>query len=221
MNKINSTDFNGDPSSGFYNSQTINLSTNIYNSSMSDPTNSSSVQFPSYSFNTQSASTASSVQYPSATPPPPTPTPATTTGSIFSYVTGTNYAQDVMADAGEIIIVFVTSCGISYYMGDDMYVALKRGGIMSVAQFIGGVIAYGTMNLGNVTLTFAGDFSKFIYSSLLFMGGNKYILESEQSAPVLVRESLIASIVSHYGARTVQSYVNSTQTMASHYTSMY
>ena len=82
MNKINSTDFNGDPSSGFYNSQTINLSTNIYNSSMSDPTNSSSVQFPSYSFNTQSASTASSVQYPSATPPPPTPTPATTTGLI-------------------------------------------------------------------------------------------------------------------------------------------
>jgi len=221
MNILNSIDFDGDPSSGFSNLTTINLSSNIYNSSMSNPSNSSSVQFPTYSFPTSTASSAaSSVHYPTGTPPPPTPA-TTSQGSIFNYVTGNTYAKDVMADMGELIIVFVTSAGLSYYMGDEWDTALKRGSIMSGAQFIGGAVAYGTLNIGNVNLTLVGDFTKFVFSSLLFMGGNKYILDSEQPVEILLRESLFSAVVAHYGARTVQNYVDKTQAVASQYTSMY
>ena len=216
MDNFNSVDFDGDPSSGFSNSQTINLSSNIYNSSMSDPSNvPHSVTFPSYSFNTQAA--ASAAQYPSPTPAPPTPANA----SIFSYATNNTVTKSVMADMGEIILVFATSAGLSYYMGDSQDMALKRGGIMAVAQFLGGAISYGTLNLGDVNLSIVGDISKFFYSSVLFMAGNKFILESEQDKQVLLRESLLAAIVAHYGSRYVQSYVDKTESVVSQYTSMY
>lgn len=189
-----SKDFCTDLPSGF--NETINKiksNTIIYNS-MSDPSN---IDFPSFSFNAaHAAATASSNQN--------MPSDA----SIFSYFTPAHAISEVKTELPEMLLVFITSAGISYYMGDEIVTACERGGILAFGQYWGGYLGDAMANSKWNMTQFSGMTTKFVVVTSIFVAGNRYLLESQQPLTNLVGESFVASLVAHFGANAVTPFTN-------------
>ena len=198
---MNTTDFDGDPSSGFNDDLSINkISSNNINK-MSDQASTVNSQTPSY-------------------PPQTDSSPSIASPSIFSYFTSTNAVSEFKADIGEIVVVFLTSAGISYYMGDEAMIAAERGSIMAFGQYLGGFVADATAtvpsmaNIGSLLI-------KFIVSTSVYIGGNEYVLTNATPLEFqqMFGESIVASVVAHYAGQATKMQINNLS--QNQYLSMY
>jgi hypothetical protein len=150
-------------------------------------------------------------------------TGTTTNPTFFSYFSEKNLEKEFTVEVPEMILVFVTSAGISYYAGDSPTVAGERGAILAVSQYIGGAVSQALQNAGDFKskssststskspsdLTQYGPvLSKFLVASGLFVGINKAALGSQQPIQNLFGESAIASVVAHYGGPYVKKLFN-------------
>ena len=143
------------------------------------------------------ASTSSPTTQVDPTLPPPVQSP-----SIFSYFTKDNAISEFKADIGELVLVFITSSTISYFMGDTWLIAAERGSMMSIGQYIGGFISDAAMPMMSSN---AGLITKFVIASGVYIGGNEYILTNATPLEYkqMLGESVIAAIIAHYaGAST-------------------
>ena len=137
------------------------------------------------------------------------PSSATASSSIFSYFTKENVVSEFKADIGELIIVFLTSAGISFYMGDKALIAIERGSIMSIGQYIGGFIADATSSMAILSNSNIGNLmTKFIISTSIYIGGNELLINPQIEIKQLFGESLVASIFAHYGGQMTKEQIN-------------
>ena len=143
----------------------------------------------------------------SKTTPTFTPSSATTSSSIFSYFTKENAVSEFKADIGELILVFLTSAGISFYMGDKALIAIERGSIMTISQYIGGFIADATSNF-TIISNIGNLMTKFIISTSIYITGNELLIHPQIEIKQLFGESLVASIFAHYGGQMTKEQIN-------------
>ena len=135
------------------------------------------------------------------------PSSANESASIFSFFTKENAISELKADIGELIIVFLTTTGISFYMGDDLMIACERGSIMSISQYIGGFIADATSNF-TIISNIGNLMTKFIISTSIYIGGNELLINPQIEIKQLFGESLVASIFAHYGGQMTKEQIN-------------
>ena len=208
--------FSGDPSSG-YNNLINKISSNNIN--MSDPSN-TGISFPPVSFNTSAAQAnaqaASTVKYQTVD----NGSPSIASPSIFSYFTAKNAVTEFKADIGEIVLVFLTSSGISYYMGDEGMIACERGGIMAFGQYLGGFVADAMATVPSMA-NIGSLLTKFIVSTTVYIGGNEYVLTNATKLEFnqMFGESLAASVVAHYAGQATKTQINNLA--SNQYLSMY
>ena len=124
-----------------------------------------------------------------------------------SYFSLSAIQQEFSANEYELLLAFLTDAGISYYFGDSPYNASKRGGLMTVAQFIGGwatdaIIGGGYVsNYVSSTNNVAQLLIKFSIASLAFLELNRYVLGSELDTMSLLEESGLTTVVAQYGGK--------------------
>ncbi len=124
--------------------------------------------------------------------------------SFSSFVTDINqYETELTANVPELILAFLTSFGIGYYMGDDPMTAAKRGGIQVLAQYIGGFLGDALQSGGYVSS------SSTLVAYKVLIAGSSFVVISKQLGSglpytELIGESVIASLVGHYGGQYYQ-----------------
>ena len=143
----------------------------------------------------------------SKTTPTFTPSSATASSSIFSYFTKENVVSEFKADIGELIIVFLTTTGISFYMGDKLLIAIERGSIMMISQYISGFIADVASNF-TIISNIGNLMTKFIISTSIYIGGNELLIHPQIEIKQLFGESLVASIFAHHGGQMTKEQIN-------------
>lgn len=119
----------------------------------------------------------------------------------------TQYETELKANVPELILAFLTSAGISYYMGDDPMTCSKRGGVQVLAQYIGGFLGDALQAGGYVSS------SNTLIAYKVLIAGSSFVVLSKQFGSVLpytelLGESVTASVVAHYGGNYIQTYWN-------------
>ena len=201
---MNTIDFDGDPSSGF-NDLTINkISSNNINK-MSDQ-----------SVAQAQLNASQTASYPSQTDS----APSIASKSIFSYFMKEHVVSEFKADIGEIVVVFLTTTGISYYMGDELMIACERGSIMGLGQFLGGLVGDASASIPSMA-NISSLLIKFIVSTSVYIGGNEYVLTNATPLEIkqMFGESLIASVAAHYLSQATKMQINNLS--QNQYLSMY
>ena len=217
-------DFNSDPCDGINNNSNIIISSsNIYNKSMSNPSNANSVQFPTYSFTTTNianpTSTANIVAPGSSNTVYSKPVGSTTSTSLSSssvadsFFSIANAKKEWYAALPEIVLVFGLSFGISMYMGDEAMTAVKRGSFMAVGQYTAQIAVDMMPAPVSNNQVYLYNVEKFAIATSIFIGGNKYVIGSQQPLANLFGESVVASIVAHYSANATRNAINSTSSI--------
>ena len=140
-------------------------------------------------------------------------TPVVATPTILSYFTVQNSTNELYASWPEVALVFATSVAISLYQKDEPIVACERGAILGVGQYIGGFIGDALNNASTYgTSTYAQYgpvMTKFVIATGLFIAGNRELINSQQEASTLFGESVVASVIAHYGANYYNRYQSS------------
>jgi hypothetical protein len=154
------------------------------------------------------------------------PAPPAASPSILSYFNVANAKTEFQNDLAEMILVFATSAGISYFQGDDILVAFERGSFLFLGQYLGNFVADAFTNALYFTSSanaaqYAPLMVKFAVATGTFIAGNKHVLGSEQPYPTLFGESAVASVVAHYGASAInpaiQNGINEAQSWVPQY----
>ena len=214
----NKCDFSGDPCDDIKNNSfsSNNISSsNIYNNSMSDPSNTSKVSYPSYSFQPSNVANPNTLASTASSPS------STSNASVNQFFTLANAKKEWYAALPEIVVVFGLSFGISLYMGDEIVTALERGSFMALGQYTAQIAVDMMPKPISDTQVYLYDAEKFAIATSIFIGGNKYILGSEQPIQNLLIESAVASIVAHYSYNATQKAITSASSVASQYSHLY
>jgi hypothetical protein len=145
-----------------------------------------------------------------------------TTPSIWSYFTGANASSEFKNDLSEMILVFVTSFGISLYMNDTAKVGAERASFLFVGRYLGAFLADAMVNAGYFQssanmMQYSPLLVKFATATSVFIAGNRYALGSTQPIQNLFGESGIASIVAHYGAPYINTSVQNVENSVGSY----
>lgn len=129
--------------------------------------------------------------------------------TILSYFTEQDAKKELKAEWAEMVLVFATSVGISLYFNDSIFVAVERGGILAVAQYVGGFLSDALNNAkyyqsGGKYKKYVPLLSKFVMSTGIFVAGNVALLGTKQPYHTLFGESAVASVIAHYGSPYVK-----------------
>ena len=201
-------DLNSDPCDGINKNSQIKISsTNIYNNSMSNPSNTASVSYPSYHTATTTPSQAVS-----------SPPASSIADSFFSI---SNAKKEWYKALPEVVVVFGLSFGISMYMGDDAMTAVERGTFMALGQYTGQIAIDAMPKPVSDTQIYLYDAEKFAIATSIFIGGNKYIISSRQPIKNLLLESAVASIIAHYTYNATQNLITKSSSVVSQYSHLY
>ena len=131
-----------------------------------------------------------------------------TDNTFSSFVMDMNqYETELKANVPELILAFLTSAGISYYMGDAVDICAKRGGVQVLAQYIGGFIGDALQAGGYVSS------STTLVAYKVLIAGSSFVVISKQFGSVLpytelLGESVSASLIGHYGGSYLQNWWN-------------
>ena len=203
-------DFNSDPCDGINKNSQIKISsTNIYNNSMSNPSNTASVPYPTYNTATSTATPPKTVS---------SPPPSSIADSFFSI---SNAKKEWYKALPEVVVVFGLSFGISMYMGDDAMTAVERGTFMALGQYTGQIAIDAMPKPVSDTQIYLYDAEKFAIATSIFIGGNKYIISSRQPIKNLLLESAVASIIAHYTYNATQNLITKSSSVVSQYSHLY
>lgn len=145
------------------------------------------------------------------------PTPAAPAGpSIFSYFTGANASAEFKTEWPEMVLVFLTSAGISFAMKDSPLKSIERGSVLAVGQYLGGYLAdamtnatYFVNSTNSFVLKYGALMTKFGVATSVFIIGNKAIIGTNLPVAEMFGESALASVVAHYGAKYITPAANS------------